>query len=155
MQFPNLQGLMGKIGVGASTIKSGEFKDLGNGARDMTDRDRRLLQDLVDDVYGQFVEAVAAGRKMSPERVRPLADGRIYSGRQAKDLGLVDELGDLDAAVAAAGKLAGITGTPEVVREKPRRRLWEMIDARLGALLPAPISADAALGQARLLYLWQ
>jgi protease-4 len=155
MQFPNYQGLLGKIGIGANTIKSGEFKDLGNGARDMTDRDRRLLQDLVDDVYGQFVEAVAAGRKMSPERVRPLADGRIYSGRQAKDLGLVDELGDLDAAVAAAGKLAGITGTPEVVREKPRRRLWEMIDARLGALLPAPISADAALGQARLLYLWQ
>jgi protease-4 len=155
MQFPNYQGLLGKIGLGANTIKSGEFKDIGNGARDMTDRDRRLLQDLVDDVYGQFVEAVAAGREMSPDRVRPLADGRIFSGRQAKDLGLVDELGDLDAAIAAAGKIAGIAGAPDVVREKPRRHLWELIDARISTLFPVPVSADAAFGQARLLYLWQ
>jgi protease-4 len=155
MQFPNYQGLLGKIGLGTNTIKSGEFKDLGSGARLMTDRDRRLLQDLVDDVYGQFVEAVAAGRGMTPAQVRPLADGRIFSGRQAKDLGLVDELGDLDAAIAAAGKLAGIAGAPEVVREKPRRRLWELIDARLGALLPLQLSAEVAFGQARLLYLWQ
>lgn len=154
MQFPNYQGLFGKIGLSTNTIKSGEFKDVGNGAREMTDRERRLLQGLVDDVQGQFVEAVAAGRGMTVERVRPLADGRVYSGRQARDLGLVDELGDLDAAIAAAARLAGIAGKPEVVREKPRRRLWELIDAKVGALLPAPLQAAAEIG-ARPLYLWQ
>ncbi len=153
MQFPVYQGLFGKIGVGTNTIKSGEFKDVGNGAREMTDRDRKLLQGLVDDVYAQFVEAVAAGRNMALERVRPLADGRVYSGRQAKDLGLVDELGDLDAAIAAAGKLAGIAGTPEVLREKPRRGIWELIDARVSGILPAAFSP--LTDQARLLYLWQ
>jgi len=152
MQFPNYQGLFGKIGLGTNTIKSGEFKDLGNGAREMSDRDRRLLQSLVDDVYSQFVEAVAVGRRMSPERVRPLADGRVFSGRQAQQLGLVDELGDLDAAIAAAGKLAGIEGTPEVIRESPRRGIWELIDARMAGIFPTTLDTNT---QARLLYLWQ
>jgi len=152
MQFPNYQGLLGKIGLGTNTIKSGEFKDVGNGARDMTERDRKLLQGLVDDVYAQFVEAVAAGRRMTADQVRPLADGRIFSGRQAKQLGLVDELGDLDAAIAAAGKLAGIEGTPEVIRESPRRGVWELLDARMDGIFPAALSTDT---QARLLYLWQ
>jgi protease IV len=155
MQFPNYQGLLGKLGLGANTIKSGEFKDIGNGAREMTDRDRRLLQGLVDDVYGQFVEAVAAGRRMTPEQVRPLADGRVFSGRQARDLGLVDELGDLEAAIAAAGKLAGISGKPDVVWEKPRRRLWELIEARVSSLLPSSALSDATLGQPGVLYLWR
>jgi len=152
MQFPNYQGLLGKIGLGTNTIKSGEFKDVGNGAREMSDRDRRLLQGLVDDVYSQFVEAVAAGRRMSPEQVRPLADGRVFSGRQALQLGLVDELGDLDAAIAAAGRLAGIAGKPEVVRESPRRGIWELIDARMAGIFPSALDTDT---RARLLYLWQ
>ena len=154
MQFPNYQGLFGKIGLSTNTIKSGEFKDVGNGAREMTERDRRLLQSLVDDVQGQFVEAVAAGRGMTPERVRPLADGRVYSGRQAKELGLVDELGDLDAAIAAAAKLAGIAGKPVVVREKPRRKLWELIDAKFAALFPAQLQSESYL-EGRPLYLWR
>lgn len=154
MQFPDYRGLFGKIGLSTNTIKSGEFKDVGNGAREMTERDRRLLQALVDDVQGQFVETVAAGRKLSPERVRALADGRVFSGRQAKELGLVDELGDLDAAIAAAAKLAGIAGKPEVVREKPRRKLWELIDAKFSALFPAALQSEAHL-EARPLYLWR
>jgi protease-4 len=152
MQFPNYQGLFGKIGLSTNTIKSGEFKDVGNGAREMSSRDRALLQGLVDDVYSQFVEAVAAGRRMSPEKVRPLADGRVFSGRQAKDLGLVDELGDLDAAIAAAGELAGIEGTPEVIRETPRRGIWELLDSRLAGIFPSALDTNT---QARLLYLWQ
>jgi len=152
MQFPNYQGLFGKVGLEMNTIKSGEFKDVGNGAREMSGRDRKLLQGLVDDVYSQFVEAVAAGRRMSAEQVRPLADGRIFSGRQAKQLGLVDELGDLDVAIAAAGKLAGIDGTPDVIREAPRRGIWELLDARLNGIFPSTLLPDT---QARLLYLWQ
>jgi protease-4 len=152
MQFPNYQGLFGKIGLGTNTIKSGEFKDVGNGAREMSERDRTLLQGLVDDVYAQFVEAVAAGRKMTPEKVRPLADGRVYSGRQALQLGLIDEIGDLDAAIAAAGRLAGIEGKPEVIREAPSRGIWELLDARMANVFPAALAQDT---QARLLYLWQ
>jgi len=155
MQFPNYQGLFGKIGLATNTIKSGEFKDVGNGAREMSDRDRRLLQDLVDDVYSQFVEAVATGRRMSPEQVRPLADGRVFSGRQAQQLGLVDELGDLAAAIAAAAKLAGIEGKPEVIRESQRRGIWELLDARTAGIFPSALFPDSGLGQARLLYLWQ
>ena len=154
MQFPDYRGLFGKIGLSTNTIKSGEFKDVGNGAREMTERDRRLLQSLVDDVQAQFVAAVAAGRGMTPERVRPLADGRVYSGRQAKELGLVDELGDLDAAIAAAAKLAGISGKPEVIREKPRRKLWDLIDARFAALFPAQLQSESYL-EGRPLYLWR
>jgi protease-4 len=152
MQFPNYQGLFGKLGLGTNTIKSGEFKDVGNGARAMSDRDRKLLQGLVDDVYSQFVEAVAQGRRLPTEQVLALSDGRVYSGRQAKQLGLVDELGDLDAAIAAAGKLAGIEGKPEVIRETPRRGIWELIDARMAGIFPAALDTDT---QARLLYLWQ
>jgi protease-4 len=155
MQFPNVQGLLGKIGVSATTIKSGEFKDLGNSFREMTERDRRLLQGLVDDVYQQFVEAVAAGRSLPPERVRDLADGRIYSGRQAKELGLVDELGDFDAALKATAQLAGIRGKPEVLREKTRPRFWELLDARIAAFASLAPFLDTEFGQARLLYLWQ
>ena len=152
MQFPSYQGLFSKIGLGTNTIKSGEFKDVGNGAREMSERDRKLLQGLVDDVYSQFVEAVAAGRRLSPDQVRPLADGRVFSGRQAKKLGLVDELGDLDAAIAAAGKLAGIEGAPEVIRDTPRSGIWELLDAKMSGIFPAALFPDT---QARLLYLWQ
>jgi protease-4 len=155
MQFPNLQGLLGKIGVSTTTIKSGEFKDIGNTFREMTDRDRRLLQSLVDDVYQQFVAAVAEGRKIPAEQVRKLADGRIYSGRQARELGLVDELGDFDAALKAAARLAGIPGKPEVLREKPRARFWDLIDSRISLLTGIAPGLDADLGKARLLYLWQ
>jgi protease-4 len=154
MQFPDYRGLFGKIGLGTNTIKSGEFKDVGNGAREMTERDRRLLQELVDDVYGQFVEAVAEGRKIPVEKVRAFADGRVWSGRQAMKLGLVDEFGDLDAAIAGAAKLAGISGKPDVVREKPKRRLWELLDAKFAALFPAPLQNDTYL-EARPLYLWK
>jgi protease-4 len=81
MEFPNLEGLFGKVGIRTTTIKSGEFKDTGNALREMTDRERRLLQDLIDDVFTQFVDAVEKGREMEEEEVRALADGRIFTGR--------------------------------------------------------------------------
>lgn len=154
MQFPDLRGLMGKIGVGATTVKSGEFKDIGNSFREVTPREREVLQELVDDVHGQFIHAVAEGRSLPVERVRAIADGRIWSGRQALALDLVDELGDLDAAIAGAGRLAGIPGKPEVVRERRRVRIWELFESRLGSLLPSPLATPWPGGQARLLYLW-
>jgi len=150
MEFPNMQELFGKIGLKSTTIKSGEFKDTGNALREMTDRERAVLQALIDDVFGQFVQAVQEGRDMSPEKVRELADGRIFTGNQALELGLVDEIGDMAGAIRAAADLAGIEGDPEIVREKKRRRIWDVLEGNARAYFPLPGRTSA-----RLLYLWK
>lgn len=122
MEFTNVQELFGKIGLKNQVIKSGEHKDIGSPVRPMTDSDRQILQSLIDDTQEQFVAAVAEGRKMSVADVEPLADGRVFTGRQALAVGLVDELGNLQDAISAAGRMAGIDGEPRVVyppQEKP------------------------------------
>lgn len=127
MQLPNISGLLQKVGVRTTVIKSGEFKDLGGAARDLSEAERRILQDLLDDVHAQFIDAVAAGRKMDRARVVPLADGRVFSGRQALAVGLVDELGDLRDAIARAGSLAGLPEPPGVIQERRRWSLWDLL----------------------------
>ena len=91
-------------------IKSGRFKDVGSPLRKMSDEERKLLQSVMDDVHHQFIQAVADGRSLEVSDVEPLADGRIYTGRQAKDARLVDELGDLDDAIHIAADIAGMEG---------------------------------------------
>ena len=150
MEFPNMEELFGKIGLKSNTIKSGEFKDTGSALREMTDREREVLQALIDDVYGQFVQAVQESRGMTPEKVRELADGRIFTGRQAQELGLVDEIGDMTDAIRAAADLAGIEGEPEIVRKKKKVRFWDVLQGSAGAYLPVPGRTSA-----RLLYLWK
>ncbi len=150
MEFPNMEELFGKIGLKSNTIKSGEFKDTGSALREMTDREREVLQALIDDVYGQFVQAVQESRGMTPEKVRELADGRIFTGRQALELGLVDEIGDMTDAIRAAADLAGIEGEPEIVRKKKKVRFWDVLQGSAGAYLPVPGRTSA-----RLLYLWK
>ncbi len=93
MGFMDMRGLMSKLGLKTIVIKSGQFKDIGSGARPFTDADKKVLQDVIDDVYLQFVETVAKERGMDIKTVKKLADGRIYSGRQSKKLGMVDQLG--------------------------------------------------------------
>lgn len=115
MEFTNFQELLQKIGLSSTVIKSGEHKDIGSPIRPMSDADRQILQAMIDDVHTQFIEAVAEGRKMEPEAVRLLADGRVFTGRQAMAAGLVDELGNLQDAIAVAAELAGIEGEPKVV----------------------------------------
>jgi protease-4 len=154
MEFPNLEGLFGKIGIRTTTIKSGEFKDTGNALRAMTERETRLLQDLIDDVFAQFVDAVEKGREMDEGEVRALADGRIFTGRQAKEFGLVDELGDLEEAINRAAELAGIEGEPVILQEKKKRRLWDFLDSRLSVIIPRPAGGFAVAG-GRLFYLWK
>ena len=114
MHFANLQELMRKIGVSSSVVKSGKYKDIGSPAREMTDEEKILIQQLVDDVYDQFLDTVSQRRKMPKEDVRLIADGRILTGRQAQKAGLVDFLGNQKYAVRLAGKMAGIEGEPEV-----------------------------------------
>ncbi len=120
VQFMNFEGLLSKIGLKGNVIKSGEFKDSGSPLREMTDVEKKLLQDLVDDVQAQFVEAVVEGRDLEPETVRKLADGRIFSGSQAFDLGLVDEMGGLAEAVELVAKMAGMDEDPSIVYSKKK-----------------------------------
>ncbi len=123
MNLMNVQELMGKIGVQPMVVKSGEFKDTGSAFRPMTDREKKVVQDMIDDVYGQFVTAVAKGRNMPEAKVRELADGRVYTGNQAKNNGLVDELGGMEEAVKLTAQLAGISGEPALVRHE-EKMLW-------------------------------
>jgi protease IV len=98
--------------------------------------DRRILQSVMDDVHNQFIEAVAEGRSLDVAVVRKLADGRIFTGRQAVDVKLVDELGDLDDAVRIAADLVGIEGEPTLVEPKKRFSIKELIESRMQGLLP-------------------
>jgi protease-4 len=125
MQLANLEQLLKKVGVDYVVVKAGQFKDVGNVARAMTPDERRVMQALLDDVHGQFISAVADGRKLPREDVVRFADGRVFSGVQAKGLHMVDALGGLEDAVLAAAKLAGIPTPPSVIQ--PRRR-FSIID---------------------------
>jgi len=124
MEVHNVATLADKLGVSQTVVKSGRFKDVGQPLRPMTDEERVLLQRMVDDVLGQFVDAVARGRGMEVGRVRALADGRLYSGAQARDAGLVDELGGLAEATRIAWTRAGQTGEPRVSHVRMRGRPW-------------------------------
>lgn len=123
MRFSNLEGLMGKIGMKSFTLKTGKYKDVGSPVRPMTDRDKAMLQNVIDNTHAQFVKAVAEGRKLPLEEVGKIADGRIFTGEQAMALKLVDRLGTLRDAIEEAGKLAGIKGEPEVIRPPKKKKL--------------------------------
>jgi len=125
MQLANFEQLMKKVGVDYVVVKAGQFKDIGNVGRAMTPDERRVLQGLLDDVHSQFIAAVAAGRKLDREDVVRFADGRVFSGAQAKDLKMVDALGGLEDAVLAAGKLAGLPSPPSVI---PPKRKFSFVD---------------------------
>ena len=136
-QFPNVQELVAKVGLKVATIKSGEHKDIGSPFRELSPKERKLLQGVIDDVYQQFLDAVIEGRNLDPKEVRRIADGRIFSGRQAKAMGLVDELGTLEEAIAATAKAVGIEGEPTVVREEPGLFWWvKYLQSLVSARLP-------------------
>ncbi|MHB1844522.1 MAG: signal peptide peptidase SppA [Deltaproteobacteria bacterium] len=113
--LPELDGLLDLAKVHVNVVKSGKFKDIGSPFRAMSDDDKRLFQALIDDVYGQFLTAVAEGRKLPVEKVRPIADGRVLTGAQAKALGLIDAFGGLEDAALAALALAKVEAKPKLV----------------------------------------
>ncbi len=137
-EFPNLEGLMDKVGIKFETIKTGKYKDTGSSFRPMTEDEHALIQEMLMDVYDQFVEAVAEGRGMSIEEVKKYADGRVFSGRQALEYGFVDALGTQNDAIERAAALAGIEGKPRVIR-KPRRRFafGQYAEELMGRILPS------------------
>jgi protease IV len=132
MQLANLEGLLKKVGVEYVVVKAGAYKDVGNIARPMTPEERRILQALLDDVYDQFVTAVAEGRGLDPQVVRGFAEGRIYSGRQAQGLKMVDEMGGLEEAIEAAAKMAGLPAKPRVIYPRRRFSLRGLLSNEMG-----------------------
>jgi len=120
MEFANVEKLLEKIGVKGMVVKAGQYKDIGSPFRDMTEPEKKLLQDVIDDVHSQFIEAVSEGRGLPKNDVTAIADGRIFTGRQALSLKLVDQLGDLEDSIRLAGVLAGIKGKPKVVEKKKK-----------------------------------
>lgn len=133
MELPNFEGLMEKIGIKSQIIKSGRHKDIASAFRSMTEEEEQILQALLDDVHDQFIQAVAESRDMDYKEIKKLADGRIFTGRKAKELGLVDELGNLEYAIKLAGKISGIKGEPQVISKKKKLSFWNLLS---GGYLP-------------------
>lgn len=124
LQMGNFSELLKRIGFEGITVKAGKYKDIGSPLRGMTEEERRLLEGLLQNVHGQFIAAVAEGRKLPLDQVRQIADGRIYSGEQARDLHLVDQLGGLRDAVQLAAQRAGISGEPSWIEIEQRQPPW-------------------------------
>ena len=144
MELANVKGLLEKVGVQSVVIKSGRHKDMASPFRAMTPEDRALLQTVLDDVHAQFIDAVATGRALQPEQVRTLADGRIFTGKQAQTVNLVDELGDLHDAIQLAARLVGISGEPRVI-ETHKRFSWRdllqgLYSGSIAPLVPSNIN---------------
>jgi len=127
LELANVSGLMKKVGVESVVIKSGKFKDVGSLFRTMTPEERELLQGVIDDTYDQFVDAVAAGRGINKEDLLPIADGRVFTGRQAKKLGLVDDLGSMQDAIKITADIAGIKGEPDIIQKKKKFSILERL----------------------------
>lgn len=158
LQFTNFEELLKKIGFRMEVVKSGAYKDVGNPGREMTPEEKAYLQEVVDNVHQQFVRDVARGRRLDVEKVREVADGRIFTGEQAMGLGLVDELGNLKDAINAAAKMAAIEGEPKVVYpEKEKKSVFDYLFDRvteklvdnlqpyMGLLLLPPLPGEASL----------
>lgn len=139
MPYMNTEELFRKIGITSNKIKSGPYKDIMSSDRPMTPEEQAILQNIVNEIYEQFVTTVAVGRKMEESKVKSLADGRVYTGLQAKNLGLVDEIGDYYDALAAAGELgkikSGADGLPPV-KAKEKQQPWEfLLSAHIAELI--------------------
>lgn len=127
MEFIHMEEFMDKLGLGLEVLKTGEFKDIGSPHRKLTDRDKALMKTLLSEIQQQFVDAVAQGRDIARERVQEVADGRVLSGAQAKELGLVDVLGNFRDAVELAKDMTGIEGEVTLVYpKKTHSRLWDL-----------------------------
>jgi protease-4 len=127
MQFSNFEELLKKIGIKGVVLKSGEHKDIGSPFREMTPEEKRIMQEVLDNVHQQFIQAVAEGRKLERSKVAQIADGRILTGEQAKNFGLVDQLGNLQDTIDITAKMVGIEGKPNVLYPKKKISIWELL----------------------------
>ncbi|RJP80483.1 MAG: signal peptide peptidase SppA [Desulfobacteraceae bacterium] len=131
MGYTNFQEIFQKIGLIPVVIKSGEFKDMGSPVREMTTTEKKLLQGFVDQIHHQFVKDASKGRSMDLQEMMSLADGRIFTGEEAKGLGLVDRLGNLEDAIEWAGRLGGIKG--KISRIYPEEKGIDLLKEMMGS----------------------
>ena len=152
MVFSNIEELTNKIGVKPVIIKSGKYKDVGSPLRAMNPEERKLLQNVVDDVHQQFVQAVAKGRGLSVSEVKEIADGRIMTGQQALKLKLIDEIGGLEKTLELLAKKIGVEGRPKVIEEKEKTPFfdWLLQSSLSSRLIETLIPASLP----RLQYIW-
>jgi len=135
-------------------FKTGEFKDTGSPTRPLTDNEKKYFQGLIDDMYVQFVEAVSSGRKLDLQEVRSMADGRVFTGRDAKERKLIDEIGNFQDAVDLTAKLSGISGKPRLLRlSRPRVTLLDVLTTDLSRLVP--FNGHGMQSQIKFQYLWK
>ena len=152
MAFNNIEELTKKVGVKPNIIKSGKFKDVGSPLRAMTPEEQTLLQDVVDDVHEQFVQAIATGRDLPLAEVQKIADGRIMTGQQALKLKLIDEVGGLEKTIELLAKKLGVAGRPKLIEQKDKTPFLDwLLQGSLSSglaqtLMPSP--------QPRLQYVW-
>ena len=152
IQFPTIGKLLDKVGVTYETVKSGELKDVGAFSKPMTEAERKMLTAMITDTYEQFVDIVCEGRGLEREDVYKIADGSIFSGRQALDLHLVDTLGGFEDAVRLAADMAGIQGEPNLVREiKPKSGFLDILGSLAGNVQQY---ATGEVGGPRVMYLY-
>ncbi|MDM8519462.1 signal peptide peptidase SppA [Anaerolineales bacterium HSG6] len=128
-QFLNLEGFGEEYGVKTITVKSGKFKDTGNPFKTFSEEDRALWQDIIDEAYDGFVGIVAEGRNMEEATVRQLADGRICTGKQAQEMGFVDELGYLPEVIDRAAEVGGIESAPRIIEYEKEPNIWDALSA--------------------------
>lgn len=154
VEFPTIEELARKIGVRSEVVKSGALKNTGSMWHTATPEELAHLQSVIDDAYEQFVEAVARGRRMDPQDVRRLADGRIFTGRQALAEHLVDTLGDFEDALNIAAEMTGLDVPPRTIKEVPRRRasIWDLIGETVFGMLSGTAPEQACGPQLMFLY---
>ena len=152
MAFSNIEELSNKIGLKPVIIKSGKYKDVGSPLRAMKPEEQKLLQNVVNDVHQQFVQAVAKGRGMSVSEVNEIADGRIMTGQQALKLKLIDELGGLEKTIELLAKKIGVEGRPKVIEEKEKTRFFDwLLQSSLSSRLAETLMPSSL---PRLQYVW-
>ena len=138
MPYMNVKKLLDTIGVESGMIKAGKNKGMFTVDREMTEEEKAIAQNIVNEIHEEFIQVVAEGRHMDGQELRKLADGRVYTGKQAKNVGLVDEVGNYYDALAEAAKLGGISGTP-IVKSKPKA---SPLEALLGAKIVDAVKAQ-------------
>lgn len=146
-QFASYEKLLDWAKIDVEVIKSGKYKDVGSAFREMNKEDKQYIQQLIDNVYDQFKAAVASSRDLDPKQIDRVADGKIYTGEQALNLKLIDELGTINDAVIAAGELGGIEGKPEVVNfPKKRSKLFDLLNSKIDTNILTSVPIKSRFG---------
>lgn len=146
-QFASYEKLLAWAKIDVEVIKSGKYKDVGSSFREMSEADKQYIQDLIDNVYSQFKLVVANARNLDTKQIDKVADGKIYTGEQALNLKLIDELGTINDAIKMAGKLGGIEGEPEVISlPKKRSRLMDLLNSKIDTNILTSVPTKSRFG---------